>query len=445
MTGQAPAATRHPIVGCAQLIESALSQVAELNPIYMSPSDQAEALLLVQRDLNRLTELQLRLMAAADDMAARDGARDPAGWIAHRARLDRRDARRRQRLARSLDTKWHRVREALRDGHLNVDQADVICRALEELPDDLDAALVEKAEKHLIGAAADHDPRELRVLGRKVLEVLDPDAADEHEGKLLAKQERQARKKTWLTFRNAGDGTTYVKGRLPTPIADRLRRYLDSIASPRRPDNRSGDNSGDNRAGNTGTGSNPSSGNTSDTEAPTSTPDRSPYDVRLGRAFCSLLEHWDPSRLPIQGGAATAVTITIDLDALRRGLGVATTDTGETITAAEARRLACTAGLLPAVLGTDSEVLDLGRTSRLFSPAQRRAMALRDKTCRAEGCDTPAAWCEAHHANQPWSTGGRTDLDDGALLCSWHHHRAHDPDYGHQRLPNGDFRFHRQT
>ena len=82
---------------------------------------------------------------------------------------------------------------------------------------------------------------------------------------------------------------------------------------------------------------------------------------------------------------------------------------------------------------------------RLLPPAQRRAMALRDKTCRAEGCDTPAAWCEAHHANQPWSTGGRTDLDDGALLCSWHHHRAHDPDYGHQRLPNGDFRFHRQT
>ena len=441
MTGQAPAATRHPIVGCAQLIESALSQVAELNPIYMSPTDQAEALLLVQRDRNRLAELQLRLMAAADDMAARDGARDPAGWIAHRARLDRRDARRRQRLARALDTRWHRVREALRDGHLNLDQADVICRSLEELPDDLDAAMVQKAEKHLIACAFEHDPRELRALGRKVLEVLDPDAADEHEGKLLAKQERQARKKTWLTFRNAGDGTTYVKGRLPTPIADRLRRYLDSIASPRRPDNSTGDSTGDSA----GAGTTASSGTTSDTGAPTSTPDRSPYDVRLGRAFCSLLEHWDPSRLPIQGGGATTVTITIDLEALRRGLGVATTDTGETITAAEARRLACTAGLLPAVLGTDSEVLDLGRISRLFSPAQRRAMALRDKTCRAEGCDTPAAWCEAHHANQPWSTGGRTDLDDGALLCSWHHHRAHDPDYGHQRLPNGDFRFHRRT
>jgi hypothetical protein len=439
----------HPIVGCAHAIELALSQVAELNPIYMSPADQADALLLVQRDLNRLAELQLRLLAAADDMAARDGARDPAGWIAHRARLDRRDARRRQRLARSLDTKWHRVREALRDGHLTTDQAAVVCRALEELPGDLDPALVEKAEKHLTGCAADHDPRELRALGRKVLEVLDPDAADEHEGELLAKQERQARKKTWLTFRNAGDGTTYVKGRLPTPIADRLRRYLDSIASPRRPDNRHGDSS----VGSADTGTTRSAGHTSDSEAPTSgatptptsTPDRSPYDVRLGRAFCSLLEHWDPSRLPIQGGAATTVTITIDLEALRRGLGVATTDTGEVITAAEARRLACTAGLLPAVLGSDSEVLDLGRTSRLFSPAQRRAMALRDKTCRAEGCDTPAAWCEAHHANEPWSNGGRTDLEDGALLCSWHHHRAHDPDYNHQRPPNGDFRFHRRT
>jgi hypothetical protein len=166
--------------------------------------------------------------------------------------------------------------------------------------------------------------------------------------------------------------------------------------------------------------------------------------VRLGRAFCSLLEHWDPNRLPIHGGAATTVMITIDLDQLRRDLGIALTDTGETITADEARRLACTAGIVPAVLGTDSQPLDLGRTSRLFTAAQRTAMALRDRTCRAEGCQIPATWSEAHHL-VPWSQGGRTDLDAGVLLCSWHHHRAHDPTYASERLPNGDLRFHRRT
>ncbi|HET7069210.1 MAG TPA: HNH endonuclease signature motif containing protein, partial [Nocardioides sp.] len=65
--------------------------------------------------------------------------------------------------------------------------------------------------------------------------------------------------------------------------------------------------------------------------------------------------------------------------------------------------------------------------------------------CRTEGCTIPAAWCEAHHAKKPWSQGGRTDLADGVLLCPWHHHRAHDPRYDAQRLPDGDYRFHRRT
>ena len=137
--------------------------------------------------------------------------------------------------------------------------------------------------------------------------------------------------------------------------------------------------------------------------------------------------------------------VTIDLDTLRSGLGLAETSTGETITAAEARRLACTAGIVPVVLGGKSEVLDLGRTRRLFSPAQRKALAVRDRHCRAEGCDLPAAWCEAHHATTAWSRDGRTDLADGLLLCSFHHHRAHDTRYQTDRFPNGDIRYTRRT
>ena len=102
-------------------------------------------------------------------------------------------------------------------------------------------------------------------------------------------------------------------------------------------------------------------------------------------------------------------------------------------------------GILPAVLGGASEVLDLGRTRRLFSRAQRRALALAHPECQAEGCTVPATWCEAHHCRDPWARGGRTDLADGTLLCGWHHHRAHDDSYDQRRLPNGDFRFHRRT
>lgn len=98
--------------------------------------------------------------------------------------------------------------------------------------------------------------------------------------------------------------------------------------------------------------------------------------------------------------------------------------------------------MLPAVLGGRSETLDLGRMRRLFSPAQRKAMAVRDRQCRVDGCDVPAAWCEAHHL-RPWAKGGKTDLADGTLLCSFHHHRAHDERY-ELALANGDVRFHRR-
>ena len=86
----------------------------------------------------------------------------------------------------------------------------------------------------------------------------------------------------------------------------------------------------------------------------------------------------------------------------------------------------------------------LGRTARLFTARQRKAMAIRDRECRAEGCTMPVAWCEAHHKTA-WAKGGCADLDDGVLLCSWHHHRAHDIAYLVKYLPNGDVRYRRRT
>lgn len=174
------------------------------------------------------------------------------------------------------------------------------------------------------------------------------------------------------------------------------------------------------------------------------------YPRRLGEAFCHLIETLDPSRLPLHAGDATTLIITTTLDALRTELATAellTTahvpghnPTADTLTAAEARRLACTATLIPAVLGGDSEPLDLGRARRLFTPAQRKALLLRDKTCRAEGCTIPGTWCEAHHP-QPWQHGGPTDLDNGLLLCRHHHQQAHNASYQTHRQPDGQLRY----
>ncbi len=403
---------RHPVVAAAAAVEAALKDVADLDPTFMPTSDKKAALLALDRALVQVEELRLRVIAAADDVAVDEGARDVAAWLAHRHRRDRGEARRDLRLARALDVRWQRTARALREAEANRAQAEVIVAALEALPDDLDRDLLAQAEERLVAESARFGPRQLRILGRRILDVVAPEVAEDVERRALEREEAHAAAVTALTSRRRGDGTTDLRIRVADLVADRLFTYLEAFTSPRQHDAAGGD--------------------------------RRPYDHKLGHAFVAFLESVDPDRMPLHGGDATTLMVAIDFDRLRDGLGAALV--GDTpITAEAARRLACTANLLPAVLGGNSEVLDLGRARRLFSPAQRKAMAIRDRTCRAEGCDIPAAWCEAHHANEPWATGGRTDLADGLLLCSWHHHRAHDHRYDTRRLPTGQLRFHRRT
>lgn len=111
-----------------------------------------------------------------------------------------------------------------------------------------------------------------------------------------------------------------------------------------------------------------------------------------------------------------------------------------TISAEEARRLACSASLVPLVLDGESQPLDIGRAGRLHRPHQRKAIRIRDRRCRAEGCTIPADWCEVHHRT-PWAERGGTGVGDGVCLCSHHHHVIHDRRYDHQWLASGDVRF----
>ena len=168
--------------------------------------------------------------------------------------------------------------------------------------------------------------------------------------------------------------------------------------------------------------------------------------MRQGIALTELIERIPATSLPTSGGCGATVVVTMTLEQLLADLdaaGVATVDTGRRRRAAEARRLASRAGIVPMVLGGASVPLDAGRTRRLFSQQQRIALQLRDRHCTAEGCDAPPALCHAHH-DRPWSQGGRTDLAVGRLLCGHHHRRVHDPSFRHERLPDGSLRFHRR-
>ncbi len=88
------------------------------------------------------------------------------------------------------------------------------------------------------------------------------------------------------------------------------------------------------------------------------------------------------------------------------------------------RRLACDAAVIPAVLGSEGEVVDLGRAVRLFTPGQLRRLWLRDAGCTFPGCTMPAHWTDAHHLVH-WADGGPTVLDNAALLCARHHTVVH--------------------
>ncbi|MGO1165381.1 MAG: DUF222 domain-containing protein [Janibacter sp.] len=129
--------------------------------------------------------------------------------------------------------------------------------------------------------------------------------------------------------------------------------------------------------------------------------------------------------------------ITIGLDDLREGTdGAGVTTTGEVLAPSVVRRLACDAGIIPAILGKDGEILDLGRTARFFSAGQRKAIWLRDQGCTYPGCTMPPQWCDAHHVDW-WSRDGATDMDNAALLCERHHTKVHSHDLRATITPTG--------
>jgi hypothetical protein len=101
----------------------------------------------------------------------------------------------------------------------------------------------------------------------------------------------------------------------------------------------------------------------------------------------------------------------------------------------------CDTGTLPVTLDPAGNPLDLGREQRLFTARQRLTLALRDGGCRWTDCDRPASYCEAHHID-PYSQGGRTDIDRGVLLCRFHHMQLHHGRWHITRHGRDDFVLH---
>ncbi|MGH3510243.1 MAG: DUF222 domain-containing protein, partial [Nocardioidaceae bacterium] len=308
------------------------------------------------------------------------------------------------------------TQEALSDGRISPAHAQVITAATDRLPDTLTDHQRRRVEQSLVARAQLTDPVTLRREARRSLAEVedDPAVVDAHENTELVQAEHAAHAKTRLGLHDNGDGTVTGSFTIPQLHGDMLAKILATIAAPRRA-----------RLG----------------AEPAQSGGRSDYPTRLGQGFCELIEHLPTDHLHPK--TAATIVVTLDEDTLRGRLRAALTDTGADLSAGQARRLACTAGIVPAVLDGASQPLDLGRERRLFSPAIRLALAQRHHTCAAHGCQRPYSWCELHH-RIPWQSGGKTDLANAIPLCNFHHMRIHDPTYTHHERADG-ITFHRRT
>ena len=409
----------HPVTEFAGRLCARLTELAETPTWAMSPEEQRTTLVDLARAQAQVAALRLRVLAEADRAGAGNltAAASVADWAAATTRQTRISARSDLKVAKALES--HPVlAQAFGAGEVNTAQARAIVTALDRLPTSGEFAVTTEqraaAEAHLVGLAAAHDAKALALLGRKIFEVIAPELAEAFEGKVIQDQEAEAARRTSLTMREDDAGTCHGRFRIPALHGQMLRKMIQSLTS-----------------------------------ATTDPGERLPAPVEHGQAFCDLIERISGEQLPKAGGCSATVVVTITLDQLLTALGAAGLDTGGQISATEARRLACTAGIIPVVLGGAGQVLDVGRRRRFHTGAQRVAMTIRDHGCTAVGCDRPPAMCHAHH-DTPWAHGGPTDLETGRLLCGHHHRRIHDPAYetthhpANPEHPGGQVSFHRR-
>ena len=151
-------------------------------------------------------------------------------------------------------------------------------------------------------------------------------------------------------------------------------------------------------------------------------------DQRRGQALVQLVRRAVAADDSVGKNSKTTLFLTMDWASLRETAGAATPlgglDTGTHLAPETVRRLACDASVVPVVLGSGGEVLDLGRTVRFFTPAQTRRLWLRDGGCTYPGCGAPPAWTDGHHLVH-WADFGPSDLGNAALLCERHHTIVH--------------------
>ncbi|KQV73659.1 hypothetical protein ASC61_00725 [Aeromicrobium sp. Root344] len=397
-----------PLVGCLDALDAVLDEMPVEAYASLDPAMRRHAVERLRRLKARITAQELAAVRALD---AGLGDKTRTGEVLARGfGRDKWEADRSVRVAKALSAA-PRTEDALAAGELAETQAAVIAGTMADLPDGVTADQRAACEKSLIADAKRFPIKDLRQRALRISDAFkQPADAKVDEDEALRARERRAwaRTEAWLV--DDQDGTWRFGGRLPALHGEMLKSALDAIAAPRRRHL------------------------TAEQERDQ---DELTYPQRMGRAFAHLIERLPTDKLPTTGGTPAVITVNIDLNDLKKRVGAATLTTGTRISSSELRRLACNHGILPMVFDGQALPLDMGRAKRLFTPAQRVAIANRDLGCITPGCEAPPGWCEGHHWRNNWANGATTNINDGTLLCSRHHHQAHDEHWQFRQAPDG--------
>ncbi len=391
------------------VIDAALSTLDHSDRLLFSAPERVALMNFARKVQERVTSLTCVLTDEAS-LAALSATGTPlTSLIGLSEGRDSSDAAREVFQARDLN-KNSSIRDAALNGEVSPRHAAAIAKGLDTLPTGLTGGQVAAAEQAFIRRALKNTPKQLTELAAEVLAEVAPELAPAvgDDDAVLEAQRRRARTKRHLKWGDDGDGSMWFKGSLPHLEAAPLLAVVQAYAESDRREERDRLNS--TRA----TKPRPQFVREQVVDDNHRTPDQ-----RRADALTQLIsEHREAPR---SLGDRPRIVVTIREQDLRdKAEKAGVLPSGAKITAGDLRRLVCDADLMPVVLGGHSEILDVGRTQRLATPAIRKALTLRDGGCIFPGCNAPDTRCEAHHL-KPWWDGGETALTNLVLLCGFHH------------------------
>ena len=401
---------RHRVARFVASTRADLDDLAEVSLWSMSRDEAAATLLELTRLRAQVTELELRVArhATSVEVGLDQGATSTATWWSHTAKVTRAEAHRLTRLASRLAEAHEPVRTALAAGGLLVDQAAVIVDAIDALPTDLtDPAVVAEAEAVLLEHARDHDAKALRVLGRRILDVVAPEIGEAHEARVLEAEEHAARAAASFTMVEDGHGRCHGRFTIPALHGQMLRKHL-LAHTPKTP------------------------------------VDEQQTKHRLGQAFCEYVETRPAGSVGKAGGVCATVVVTITLE--------------PSSVAWRRRRWTPAAGCPPARPAGSPAGPGSSPPSSAAPPRSSTSAGSAASTPNPNGSPSPTATaaappraatphpaCATPTTTTPGPAAGRTDTNTGRLLCPRHHTLAHDPRYQTNPTAHGKLRFVRRT